>query len=169
MIERRRRADAHEFLGADLDHGNTGIVVEVRNDVIGHLGERPDAAKLLVIVSARPLDSVPSATALRRVQADLLAQGRGSQIRLDAFTRDEVASYLDARFGHDLAAEAASVLYRTTNGNPLFLATAADHLVGRRGLHGEAIAEKLPRREGQGTIAFHDGGPAARQEGRHVL
>lgn len=98
-------------------------------DVIGHLGERPDAAKLLVIVASRPLDSVPSASALRRVQADLLAQGRAAQIRLNAFTRDEVASYLDARFGHDLAAEAASVLYRTTNGNPLFLATAADHLV----------------------------------------
>jgi len=36
MIERRRRADAHEFLGADLDHGDTGIVVEMRNDVVGH-------------------------------------------------------------------------------------------------------------------------------------
>src|ERR1700757_3132297 len=36
MIERRIGADAHEFLRADLDDGNTGIVVEVRNDIIGH-------------------------------------------------------------------------------------------------------------------------------------
>jgi hypothetical protein len=36
MIERRIGADAHELLRADLDDGNSGIVVEVRNDIIGH-------------------------------------------------------------------------------------------------------------------------------------
>src|SRR3954470_48546 len=36
MVERRVGADAHEFLRADLDHGNAGIVVEVRDDMIGH-------------------------------------------------------------------------------------------------------------------------------------
>ena len=36
VIERRVGADAHEFLRADFDDGNTGIVVEVRNDIIGH-------------------------------------------------------------------------------------------------------------------------------------
>jgi hypothetical protein len=38
MIERRIGAHAHEFLRADLDDGNPGIVVEVRNDIIGHRG-----------------------------------------------------------------------------------------------------------------------------------
>src|SRR5271167_2059397 len=37
MIERRIGADAHEFLRADLDDRNAGIIMEVRNDVIGHL------------------------------------------------------------------------------------------------------------------------------------
>jgi hypothetical protein len=36
VIERRIGADAHEFLRADLDHGDAGIVVEVRNDMVGH-------------------------------------------------------------------------------------------------------------------------------------
>src|SRR5262249_5145947 len=36
MIERRIGAHAHEFLRADLDHRNSGIVVEVRDDMIGH-------------------------------------------------------------------------------------------------------------------------------------
>src|SRR5947209_2826663 len=36
MVERRPRADAHELLGADLDHRPPGIVVEMRNDVFGH-------------------------------------------------------------------------------------------------------------------------------------
>src|SRR5215470_7168791 len=36
MVERRVGADTHEFLRPDLDHRNAGIVVEVRNDVVGH-------------------------------------------------------------------------------------------------------------------------------------
>jgi hypothetical protein len=37
MIERGIGAHAHEFLRADLNDGNAGIVVKVRNDMIGHL------------------------------------------------------------------------------------------------------------------------------------
>ena len=44
------------------------------------------------------------------------------------------------RFGRDLAQAAAAVLYRTTNGNPLFLATAIDHLVGTPLHHAERRA-----------------------------
>src|SRR5947209_15336777 len=36
MIEGRRRADAHEFLRADVDHRHARIVMEMRNDVLGH-------------------------------------------------------------------------------------------------------------------------------------
>jgi len=36
VIERRVGADAHEFLRADLNDGNAGIVVKVRDDMIGH-------------------------------------------------------------------------------------------------------------------------------------
>ena len=36
MIEWRRRPDAHEFSGADLDHWDARIVVEVGNDVLRH-------------------------------------------------------------------------------------------------------------------------------------
>jgi hypothetical protein len=36
VVERRLGADAHEFAGADLDHRDAGIVVEVRDDVFGH-------------------------------------------------------------------------------------------------------------------------------------
>jgi len=36
MIVRRPGADAHELACADLDHRDAGIVMKVRNDVIGH-------------------------------------------------------------------------------------------------------------------------------------
>src|SRR5205085_7704611 len=36
MIERRVGAHAHEFLRTDLDDRNSGIVMEVRDNIIGH-------------------------------------------------------------------------------------------------------------------------------------
>src|SRR5882724_2876599 len=37
MVERRVGAHAHEFLRADLDHRDPGVVMEVRDDMVGHL------------------------------------------------------------------------------------------------------------------------------------
>jgi hypothetical protein len=39
MIVGRRGADAHEFLGADLDHGNARIVVKMGDDVLSHCSD----------------------------------------------------------------------------------------------------------------------------------
>src|SRR5450631_2773731 len=36
VVERWCLADAHEFPGPDLDHGNAGVVVEMGNDHLGH-------------------------------------------------------------------------------------------------------------------------------------
>src|SRR5690348_8128005 len=36
MIVWRRGADAHEFLGADLDHRHARIVMKMRNNVVSH-------------------------------------------------------------------------------------------------------------------------------------
>ncbi len=36
MIKRRHGPDAHEFLGADLDFVNANVIVEMRNDRVGH-------------------------------------------------------------------------------------------------------------------------------------
>lgn len=37
MIERRHGPDAHELLRADLDLGDADIIVEMWNDVLGHV------------------------------------------------------------------------------------------------------------------------------------
>ena len=36
MVERRARADAHELRRSDLDDGNSRIILEMRNDMVGH-------------------------------------------------------------------------------------------------------------------------------------
>ena len=37
MVEGRRRPDAHELLDADGDHRHAGIVLEMGDDVVGHV------------------------------------------------------------------------------------------------------------------------------------
>jgi hypothetical protein len=37
MVERRIGAHAHELLRADLDYRDAGVVVKVRDDMVGHL------------------------------------------------------------------------------------------------------------------------------------
>ena len=36
VVERRHCADAHEFLGADLDDRYAQVIVEMRNNRVGH-------------------------------------------------------------------------------------------------------------------------------------
>ena len=98
-------------------------------DVLTALGQRTDPAKLLMLVSARPPDVVPSAGALRRAYADLLEHERARAIRLQPFVPEEVERYVEARFGEGFDDRISSILYRATGGYPLFLASSADHLV----------------------------------------
>jgi DNA-binding winged helix-turn-helix (wHTH) protein len=98
-------------------------------DVIGSLGQRPDPARLMVVATSRPVETVPAAGALRRVHADLLTHSRATMIRLEPFGLESVSGYLDVQFGNHVSSRAAPALYRTTNGNPLFLMTAVNHLV----------------------------------------
>ena len=37
VVERWHGADAHEFLGADLDDRYADVIVEMRNDRVGHV------------------------------------------------------------------------------------------------------------------------------------
>jgi DNA-binding winged helix-turn-helix (wHTH) protein len=98
-------------------------------DVLTALGQRTDPARLLILASARPPDAIPAAGPLRRAHADLVEHGRARAIRLQPFVLEEVERFLDTRFGEALDDGTSSILYRATGGNPLFLASSAEHLV----------------------------------------
>jgi predicted ATPase/DNA-binding winged helix-turn-helix (wHTH) protein len=98
-------------------------------DVLTSLGQRRDPTRLLVLATLRPPESIPTAGALRRAHADLIAHGRAAEVRLTPLAPDDVNRYLDLRFGSETASRATRVLARSTNGHPLFLVTAVDHLV----------------------------------------
>ncbi len=106
-------------------------------DVLTALGQRTDPARLLILTTTRPPESVASAGALRRGLADLLSRDRARTIRLQPFVLDEVERYLEVRFDGSFADQTSPILYRATGGNPLFLASSADHLVRKGYVTGE--------------------------------
>jgi DNA-binding winged helix-turn-helix (wHTH) protein len=107
-------------------------------DVLLSLGQRRDPAKLMVLATMRPPESVSAAGSLRRAHADLVGHGRANEMRLQPLGRADVTRYLEARFGREVASHSTDVLARSTNGHPLFLVTAADDLV-RKGHFSEEL------------------------------
>ena len=99
-------------------------------DVITSLAQRADAAKLLLVATARPsAESAAAAGAVRRLQAELVTRGRAVQIALEPFTLGETHQYLAARFDAGMAQQIAEILHRATGGNALFVVASADALV----------------------------------------
>ena len=100
-------------------------------DVLNSLGQRRDPAKLLLLATIRPSESVAASAPLRRAHADLMARPHAFELRLQPLAREDVTRHLELQLGSDLARQAGAVLHELTGGNPLFLVTAIDHLVRR--------------------------------------
>ena len=102
-------------------------------DVLTSLGQRRDPAKILLLATVRPVEPVAASAPLRRAQFDLLARANATELRLQALALEDVTQYLDRQLGSVVSGQSSLLLHRLTNGNPLFLLTAIDHLV-RKGL-----------------------------------
>jgi DNA-binding winged helix-turn-helix (wHTH) protein/predicted ATPase len=99
-------------------------------DWLGYVARRRDVARLLMLGTYRPLETVVHDTPLRRVLAELRHQPQTSEIVLDYLSREAVASFLRHRCG-DLSnvEEIAEVLHHRTGGHPLFLAGIVDDFI----------------------------------------
>jgi DNA-binding winged helix-turn-helix (wHTH) protein len=102
-------------------------------DVLTSLGQRRDPAKILLLATVRPVEPATASAPVRRAQVDLLARANATELRLQPLALENVAHYLDRRLDPVVSGHCSLPLYRLTNGNPLFLLTAVDHLV-RKGL-----------------------------------
>jgi DNA-binding winged helix-turn-helix (wHTH) protein/tetratricopeptide (TPR) repeat protein len=98
-------------------------------DLLGCIARRRQPARLLVIGSLRPLETTVDDHPLRGVQRDLKAKGLYEMIALELLSRDEVAAYIDARFGKGLPPALATRVYERTEGNALFMVNMVHDLV----------------------------------------
>ncbi|MGH8471402.1 MAG: AAA family ATPase, partial [Gammaproteobacteria bacterium] len=116
-------------------------------DLLAMLARRRAPARLLVVGTYRPADVIASGHPLRGLVRELNAHARCAELPLRFLTAPEVSQYLAARFAlpESQAArleEWGRFVHRHTDGNPLFIVTLVDDLMGQ-GVIGEAALERL--------------------------
>ena len=121
----------------DLHWADPGTV-----DIVSVLAERTERARLLVLGTYRPAEAIVQSGPFDKVRRVLAVKRQSSEIALGMLSPAEVGAYLEMRFGgHPAPPGLAELLYRHTDGHPLFLVTAVNFLVGREWIEiGEAAA-----------------------------
>jgi len=100
-------------------------------DVLSALARRRGPAQLLMIATERPVDAVPGHP-LTMLKQDLLVHGLCEEIALKPLSEAEVGEYLAAESpGVAVPDGLGAVVYRHSEGNPLFMTAALDHLTER--------------------------------------
>ncbi|HEX6729800.1 MAG TPA: AAA family ATPase, partial [Pyrinomonadaceae bacterium] len=98
-------------------------------DLISAVARRREPAKLFVLGTFRPADLILFNSPFKTLKQDLLLHRLCSEISLERLSQSDVAEYLAAAFGDtDLPPTFASIIYRHSDGNPLFMTAMLDHL-----------------------------------------
>ena len=130
-------------------------------DALALLAQRREPARLLLLGTYRPVEVLVRGHPLQTVIAALRVHGQCTEVPLELLHVTEVAQYLAARFPqHHFPAALARAIHQRTEGNPLFMAQAIEHMVaegvlalaaGHWVLHGplDTIDAVLPESIGQ--------------------
>src|SRR6202522_651525 len=98
-------------------------------DLISSLARRRSASKLMLIGTYRPVHVTLSQHPLRKVKQDLLVHQLCREIALEPLTEAEVAEYLAIQSpGATVLEGLAALIYRHSEGNPLFMLAVLEHL-----------------------------------------
>ncbi len=98
-------------------------------DVLSLIARRREAAKLLVVGTLRPADLILSESPLKGLKQDLMLHHLSHEVELERLQESDVANYVAAEFAPgDLPPEFARIIYRHSDGNPLFMVAMLDHL-----------------------------------------
>jgi predicted ATPase len=108
-------------------------------DLISALARRRGRAKLLLIGSYRPVEVVLLQSPLKALKHDLVVRGLCHEISVERLVESDVAEYLSIKFpGDGLPEGVAKLIYRHSEGNPLFMTVIVADLVKKGLLDGEA-------------------------------
>jgi len=111
-------------------------------DLLSVLARRREPARVLILCSYRPVEVNSQDHPLRAVKQDLQQRNYGKEISLDLLSREAVEQYVTACVGEHgthptplIDARAlATILYRCTEGNPLFMVKLIEELGARKAL-----------------------------------
>jgi DNA-binding winged helix-turn-helix (wHTH) protein/tetratricopeptide (TPR) repeat protein len=101
-------------------------------DLISSLARRRSPGKLMLIGTYRPVDVTLAQHPLKGVKQDLLVHHLCREIALEPLAEAEVAEYLAAESrGVAIPEGLAGLIYRHSEGNPLFMVAALCHMCDR--------------------------------------
>src|SRR5258708_5759963 len=100
-------------------------------DLISELARRQRPTGLLIVGTYRPLDAMLSEHPISVLKHDLLVHQLCEEIPLEPLAEPDIAEYLDASAQTNLRDGLAKLLHRHSEGNPLFMVAALDHMFER--------------------------------------
>src|SRR5262249_48795983 len=99
-------------------------------DFISALARRRGPAKLLVLGTYRPADVIISQSPLKALKQDLVIHNLSEEVSLERLDEVDVAKYIRGKFvDKDFPAGFASLIYRRSGGNALFMVTILQDIV----------------------------------------
>src|SRR6185295_2817966 len=98
-------------------------------DLISALARRRGPCKLLVLGTYRPVDVILLQSPLKALRQDLVMHKLCFEIALERLTEPDVAGYLAAEFPGQIPAGLAELVYRHSEGNPLFMTAIVSDLL----------------------------------------
>ncbi len=127
VLETMTTDDPLLLIFEDLHWGDSSTV-----DLISAVARRRTAARLMVIGTYHPVDVILSDHPLNTLKQDLCVHQLCREVALEPLSEAEVAEYLAAESaGAHLPDGLVSLLYQRSEGNPLFMVTALEHMTER--------------------------------------
>lgn len=98
-------------------------------ECLAALAQRQEPARLLVLGTYRPVETVLRAHPLRGLVQELEGRGQAVDLRLEFLPAEDVTAYVAGRLGGPVAATLAAFVHARTDGNALFMVNLVEHLV----------------------------------------
>lgn len=110
-------------------------------DVIAHLAGRVSRMRVLLVVTYRPSEVMATDHSFGRLRGELIARGHLAELPVALLTIPDVRAYLLTRLGdREIPPELPTLIYRKTEGNPLFMVELVRYLEDR-GLPRDGLTE----------------------------
>jgi len=134
----RELAEALAMLTADTPlvlvledlHWSDSTTVEC----LAYLAQRWEPARLLILGTYRPVETVLQAHPLRGMVQELCGRGQAVDLRLEFLPAEDVTAYVAGRLGGPVAASLVAFIYERSSGNALFMVNMVEYLVAQGGV-----------------------------------
>jgi len=95
---------------------------QATTEILSFLARRRDPARLLILATLRPADTIVNNLPLRDVKQDLQLRGLCTHLPLEFLGTADIADYLTANFSpNNFPEHLAAIIHQHTDGNPLFI------------------------------------------------